>query len=201
MAAKAEKAGQARSARQGIVLASASPRRELLLSAAGIKFKIMPAEIDESPMEGENPGQRALRLGKAKAEAVLARVPSEIVIAADTIVELDGVIYGKPKNLTEAGATLKALSGKAHTVITGFSVRNGLKNTERSGLETTTVTFRHLSKFEIENYLAKGESLGKAGAYAIQLGAGFMTARIEGSYTNIMGLPLEEVLNSLSAVK
>jgi septum formation protein len=182
------------------VLASASPRRRELLEACGLCFEILPTEIDESPEPGETPENLVLRLATLKARSVAVIRPSLPILSADTVVVLNGDIFGKPENQAQARAMLERLSGKEHRVMTGYCVTGGPSGREKAGLVVSEIVFRNLTKAEIDRYLALDQSLDKAGAYAIQMGGGFMTDRLKGSYTNIVGLPLKEVLEALSEV-
>ncbi|MGA0332923.1 MAG: Maf family protein [Kiritimatiellia bacterium] len=179
-----------------LILASASPRRAELLQSAGIEFEVCPAEVDEGSGPGESPEDLVCRLSREKAEAVGARFPDAVVLAADTVVVFDEKIYGKPSSAGEAAAMLADLSGDMHEVMTGFTLlRPGRPPfTDRV---TTLVSFRELSEAEIRNYVASGEPMDKAGAYGIQGGAAGFVSRIEGSYSNVVGLPLAEVIQQL----
>lgn len=177
-----------------VVLASRSPRRRELLLAAGVHVEVCPPEVDEAPREGEQPAVLVLRLAIEKA-AIRRR---EVVVAADTAVVLDGEALGKPTDLEHAAAMLARLSGRQHEVLTGFCVRRG-----RERLATvvrTEVTFRTLSQAEIFGYVSTGEPLDKAGAYGIQGLGGALIDRVNGSYTNVIGLPLAEVLAAVREV-
>jgi septum formation protein len=179
-----------------LVLASASPRRKTLLEAAGLRFEIVESGINEIRREGESAIDFALRMAAEKALDVSARRPAALVLAADTVVECDGQILGKPADPAEARAMLQTLSGNTHTVVTAFAIA-----AERSIADSLSVisrvTFRLLSIDEIAEYVASGAPLDKAGAYGIQdAGAGFI-ARVEGSRDNVMGLPVREVLTAL----
>jgi septum formation protein len=170
------------------------------LAATGLPFVVRPAEVDESPRPGEGPEATVLRLTALKAGQVTAQMPHLPVVSADTVVALGDKIFGKPASLGEAKATLMALSGKVHRVITGYGVFWPAQGRERSGLAVTDIGFRRLIEPEIDWYLSLGQSLDKAGAYALQSEGGFLTDRIEGSYTNAIGLPLKETLEALSQV-
>lgn len=180
-----------------VVLASASPRRAELLESAGVRFDVVPGHIDETPLPGEEPVPHVLRLAREKAAEVAAREDGRLFIGADTIVLCDGEIMGKPRDDWDAARMLKKLSGRGHQVITGFAVldREGGRSINRA--VTTNVFFKPLTAEEIDAYVATGCPLDKAGAYAIQGGAAYMVERIEGSYTNVVGLPLCEVVASL----
>ena len=173
-----------------IILASQSPRRKELLERMGIRtFTVMDSGVDEHEEELLPPEELVCRLSERKAEAVAQRAPAgAVVIAADTVVSLDGAILGKPADKLEAFRMLSTLSGARHQVHTGVTVmRDGEKQIEH---ETTDVTFRELSEEEIEHYLATGEPMDKAGAYGIQGYGALLVERIEGDYYNVMGLPV-----------
>ena len=173
-----------------IILASQSPRRKELLERMGIRsFTVMDSGVDEHEEELLPPDELVCRLSERKAEAVAQRAPAgAVVIAADTVVSLDGAILGKPADKLEAFRMLSTLSGVRHQVYTGVTVmRDGEKQIEH---ETTDVTFRELSEEEIERYLATGEPMDKAGAYGIQGYGALLVERIEGDYYNVMGLPV-----------
>lgn len=171
-----------------IVLASASPRRRQLLEAAGVPVVVRPSNVDESVIPGVAPEDHAVGLAVAKAAAA----PGEVVLAADTVVHRDGRVFDKPTSREEARAHLLALSGAWHRVTTGVCVRRG--NRVAAIAVTTEVRFRALTADEIEVYLATGEADDKAGAYGIQGAGGALVAELRGSYTNVVGLPLEEAL-------
>ena len=171
-----------------LVLASASPRRQQLLTHAGYEFEVDPADVDESPLPHEEPGAYVERLARAKAEAVAARRGGAVVLGADTIVVLDDNLLGKPADADDARRTLRRLSGRMHAVITGVAlVHDGVTN---SGVATSTVWFRDLDDATIAAYVATGEPLDKAGSYAIQGGAAGFVEKVEGPFDNIVGLPL-----------
>lgn len=176
-----------------LILASASPRRADLLRWAGIEFEIRPAHIDETRRLAEDPVQHALRLATEKA---LALGGPRIVLGADTTVFLGEAIFEKPKNFAEAAAHLKALSAKTHQVVTAFCLARGGEILESQAV-ISRVTFRTLSPVMIDNYLATGEGLDKAGAYGLQGQGGFLVESIEGSLSSVVGLPLTEVLSLL----
>jgi septum formation protein len=182
-----------------IVLASASPRRQELLRNAGIPVSVQPADINETPLAGESPRDCAERLARQKALAVSQSRPQDYVLGADTIVVVDDAILGKPRDPDDAARMLRLLSGRMHAVITGVclvgkKVARSTGRTEDPGLrtasETTLVTMRVLSDDEIRDYVASGEPMDKAGAYAIQGIASRWIPRIEGDYSNVVGLPV-----------
>jgi len=193
-----------------IILASASPRRSELLRAAGILFTAQPADIDEAPLAGESPRECAERLAREKALAVFRNYPQQCVLGADTIVVVDDVILGKPRDADDAARMLRLLSGRTHAVITGVCVVNPVASGRagskgqgaeasniKSASETTVVTFCELSDLEIRSYIATGEPMDKAGAYAIQGIASRWIPRIEGDYSNVVGLPVALVYGML----
>lgn len=175
-----------------LVLASASPRRRELLRWLVAQYELDSAEIDESPRPGEAATALVARLARAKAEAVAARRQGAWILAADTIVEIDGVVLGKPTDEREAVAMLGRLSGREHRVLTGFTLL-APRGDHRSGTVESRVRFRRLDGPRIASYVATGEPLDKAGAYAIQGRGASMIAGVDGSFTNVIGLPLDEV--------
>lgn len=183
-----------------IVLASASPRRSELLASAGIAFVVRASGVDETEQAGETSKAYVLRIAMAKALAADdhidgSRVP---VLAADTTVALPGRILGKPDSVEIARETLRELSGKTHYVHTAVVVRMGAEL--RRLVVSTEIEFRALTSMDIERYVATGESMDRAGAYAIQGGAGGFVHRIRGSYSNVVGLPVVEALGLLREV-
>lgn len=170
-----------------LVLASRSPRRAELLRAAGIEFTVRSVEIDETPRKGELPRDYVRRLAEEKACAVTAD-ENEVVLAADTTVVVGAEILGKPVDDTDATRMLRALSGRKHQVITGVVLRRG--SHVASDVASTDVWMSALSDVEIADYVASGEPLDKAGAYAIQGLASRFIERIDGSYSNVVGLPV-----------
>lgn len=180
-----------------LVLASASPRRADLLKLAGLDFEVQAADVDETPLPGEDPDALVCRLSRSKAEAASALHPGSTILAADTVVVFDGDIFGKPESSVQAIEMLSHLSGDMHEVMTGFTIlRPGGEGVTE--LVVTAVSFRRLSAAEIHDYVVSGSPMDKAGAYGIQEGAAGFVSRIEGSYTNVVGLPLAEVLQSLA---
>ncbi|HYL64820.1 MAG TPA: Maf family protein [Candidatus Methylomirabilis sp.] len=182
-----------------LILASASPRRAEILRDAGFSFHVMSSAVDETPIPGESPSNMVQRLADAKAELVAARaVGPAIVIAADTVVTLDGRIFGKPRSSDDARHMVETLSGRTHSVITGVTLIR-LPDAERlSFVETTLVHFTKLADEDITRYLSCGEPHDKAGAYAIQGLGGRFIPRIEGCYFNVVGLPLARVTQALA---
>jgi septum formation protein len=178
-----------------LILASASPRRAELLSAAGIEFEVMPADVDESMDAEETPEGYVRRIAQAKAEVVADRMAGRRVLAADTVVLVDNTILGKPADPADARRMLRLLSGRGHMVLTGVCLINPHAASGRVQTSTvrTTVGFAGMTDPEIDWYVASGEPMDKAGAYAIQgLASRFVTA-IEGSYSNVVGLPIAVV--------
>ncbi|MDD2899503.1 MAG: Maf family nucleotide pyrophosphatase [Desulfuromonadaceae bacterium] len=187
-----------------IILASASPRRTELMTLAGILFSVVPADICEDVQPGELPADHVMRLSREKADAVAAKADGRFFIGADTIVVLDGAILGKPLDGEDATRMLRGLSGRNHEVITGFTVYDSVNGVHISRSVCTEVTFKKLEETEIAAYIATGCPMDKAGAYAIQGGAVHFVRSINGSYTNVIGLPmteLYEVLQTLQAVE
>jgi septum formation protein len=183
-----------------IILASASPRRVELLASAGIDFVVFAGNVSEDILPGEGPLDHVLRLARDKALEVAARIDGRFFIGADTIVLCDGEIMGKPKDVADAERMLRKLSGVSHAVITGYAVYDKAKDGLLCDTTTTRVYFKYLRDDEIRNYIASGCPFDKAGAYAIQGGAAHMVERIEGSYTNVVGLPLCEVIEALRRI-
>jgi septum formation protein len=179
-----------------LILASASPRRQELLLHAGIEFEVSPAEISEERYPGEAPLNYALRLAQEKASKVAARFPNDYVLGADTIVIVDDEVLGKPRDSQDAARMLTMLSGRGHQVTTAVSVVAPGRPTDTRSC-TTAVYFRKLDEDEIERYVASGEPLDKAGAYAIQGGAARWVVRLEGDYSNVVGLPVPLVAEML----
>ncbi len=182
-----------------LILASSSPRRRELLQQLGLEFEIYSPDIDESILAGEDVAAYVERLACAKADAVLRLFPDAIVIAADTSLGVDGQILGKPESKVHAFAIWSQLSGRKHDVFSGVCVRTQQKKS--SIVVRTQVEFQSLSLEDMESYWATGEPIGKAGAYAIQGIAARYIPRIEGSYSNVVGLPLYETVQLLQTVK
>ena len=177
-----------------LVLASASPRRRELLAQAGYSFEVHPADIPEDPLPNEDPIAYVTRLAREKAEAVFVELSSkssaspQVILAADTTVTIDNQILGKPSDPADAARMLRLLSGRTHQVITGVALITATSSQVAS--ETTAVTFISLSDKDIAAYVATGEPMDKAGAYAIQGRAARWIPRIEGDYFNVVGLPI-----------
>jgi septum formation protein len=191
-----------------LVLASASPRRRELLARVGIPLEVWPAEIDESALPGEDALAYVCRVAAAKVEAVALALPARWILAADTVVVVDGAILGKAADEEEARSMLRRLVGRVHLVTTAFSLRGpGAGGAPAAGgngascaidrTVTTEVWMRAAAAPEIEDYVRAGEWRGKAGAYAIQGMAAALVTDIRGSVTNVVGLPLAEVLAEL----
>ena len=170
-----------------LILASQSPRRKELLKLFHIPFVVHCADIDETMDAAKAPAQEVARVSRAKAEAI-PRQSEDVVIAADTIVVLEGTVLGKPSSQDHAKAMLTALSGRDHQVMTGLTVLRG--DTALVHTEITDIHFRALSQKEIDAYVATGEPMDKAGAYGIQGGAALFAERLHGDYYNVMGLPV-----------
>lgn len=180
-----------------VILASNSPRRKELLQQVGIPFVADPADVDESVRPGELPAVYAVRVALDKGRVAAKRAGKGIVLAADTIVLVDGSILGKPSGADEAVSILKRLSGREHEVITGVAIIEAASGKELARHETTRVRFRRLKEQEIKAYVATGEPLDKAGAYGIQGKGALLVERIDGCYFNVVGLPLSMVENML----
>jgi septum formation protein len=174
-----------------LILASASTRRAEVLRDAGIAFEVCAVAIDEAPRPGEAVEDMVARLAEEKARAAAPRIyEPALIIGADTAVELEGKILGKPRDAADAREMLSFLSGRTHRVLTGLYVHRVPEGTVRSAVENTRVTFAPLTQGEIAEYVAGGEPFDKAGGYAIQGRAGRYITRIEGCYFNVVGLPL-----------
>lgn len=178
-----------------LVLASASPRRIDLLKTMGLNFDILPSDIDETPSPQEDPQSHVLRLSLEKAQTIGDRHPDSWVLGADTIVVIDEEILGKPSDSKEAAQMLNRLSGRTHEVYTGFTLFHGRIPKIRSQAVHSRVVFRSIPEDEIAWYLSTPEPYDKAGAYAVQGMGAFFIKEIQGSYTNVMGLPLCEVVD------
>jgi len=176
-----------------VILASDSPRRSKLFSALGLPFKTQGAQVDETHRHGESPEALSERLAFEKAEYVARNDPESWVIGADTVVVGMGRILGKPRDEAQAAAMLELLSGRTHRVLTGVALVHSGRRVRKGFVECTRVSFRHLQWAEIEAYLRTGQPMDKAGAYGIQGQAGRFIPSIEGSYTNVVGLPMERL--------
>ena len=182
---------------QPLVLASQSPRRKELLETLGVPFSIVIPATDETLRSGESPEDYVVRVAREKAMEVAARVRGSIVLAADTVVTLNGEVLGKPADRADAIRMLGKLSGRQHRVYTAVCVLDQQNDQMREGLDCTTVWFSALTSEQIEDYVGRENVMDKAGAYAIQGFAGIYIPRIEGSYSNVMGLPLALVYRLL----
>jgi septum formation protein len=182
-----------------LILASESPRRKLLLEQEHIPFRSLPSNIDETTVKASPPGV-AMILAERKAVAALATLQRHWILGADTIVVSGDDILGKPLNAHEARSMLKLLSGREHEVITGYSILYPSGEIACTDHETTTVAIKPLSSKEIEAYIDSGEPYGKAGSYAIQGIGAFMVEKIQGSYSNVVGLPLCSLIKRMLAL-
>ena len=181
-----------------VILASASPRRRELLTLVGIAHRVRPADIDETVGANELPEPHAQRLANEKAAVIARDHPHELVIAADTIVVLDGEILGKPRSDDDAKSMLARLSGRTHTVVTAIAC--ALDGRSASAVETVQVTFRDLTPEEIDAYVETREPMDKAGAYAIQGYGATIVRRIDGDYFAVMGLSLVRLVELMKEV-
>lgn len=181
-----------------VILASQSPRRRDLLTLVGIAHEVRPADIDERVLPGEQPAAHAERLARTKAATLAARAHDAIVVAADTIVVVDGDILGKPADADDARLTLRRLAGRTHTVFTALAVAR--EGRMVSAVETVEVTFRPLGGEEIDAYVATGEPMDKAGSYGIQGYGATIVRRIDGDYFAVMGLSLVRLVALLAEV-
>ncbi len=182
-----------------LILASGSPRRKDLLGSTGIEFEIVPATAEEpTPDQGETPGGYALRMAAMKAQEIAARYPGIFILGCDTVVAVGEAILGKPRDEADARRMLALLSGRDHTVVTGCHLTGTDGETAWDAAVTTTVTMAPLTEAAIAAYVATQEPMDKAGAYAIQGMGGFMVAAINGSYSNVVGLPLAETVQALT---
>lgn len=184
-----------------LYLASKSPRRRKLLKQLNLSFKSFSVEMDEKVRSNEKPAQAVLRLSREKLELAKVKVKNGIIITADTIVVLDNMILGKPKNKKDAFRILRMLSGRTHIVYTGYSIFNSVSGKTISDYEKTEVTFRNLIDDEILEYIDGGSPMDKAGAYGIQddFGAVFIK-KINGCYYNVVGLPLAKLYHTLIGI-
>ncbi len=180
-----------------LILASASPRRAKLLADAGYQFEVHPADIDEQQITSPNPSELAQKLATAKAEAVAAQFPDDLVLAADTIVCLGEQVMGKPADAAQAKRMLELLSGTTQVIITGICLMRKNDDMQQSARAMSAVRMDNLSEEQIDKYIASGDWEGKAGGYGIQDQDPFVT-RIAGSHTNIVGMPMETVRRMLA---
>lgn len=181
-----------------LILASASPRRKELLGEIGLPFRIIVSDAEETVNPNDKPHDTAMSIAKQKASAVAASHPQDTVIGADTIVVLDDVILGKPKSTEDAARMLRMLSDKTHHVYTGVCICRGSEC--NCFFDKTAVTFRAMTDKEISDYIATGEPMDKAGAYGIQGLGGQFVCGIDGSLTNVIGLPVEKLKSVLSSL-
>jgi len=182
-----------------LVLASASPRRQELLRNAGIQFTVQAANVPEAPLPGEAPRAYAERLAREKALTVLRQRPGDVVLGADTVVVVDQTLLEKPADVADSARMLRLLSGRSHVVITGVCLAGA--GFVDLGSETTRVVMAPISEDEIRAYIATGEPMDKAGAYAIQGIASRWISRIEGDYSNVVGLPVALLWQMMSKHK
>ncbi|MEN6441153.1 MAG: nucleoside triphosphate pyrophosphatase [Syntrophobacter sp.] len=182
---------------QPLILASQSPRRKRLLESVGIEIQVVPSDMDEPELQGATPVETARRLACLKTGSVSSLFPGRWVLGADTVVVLNGQMFGKPSDPAHAREMLQTLRGSIHEVITGICLENGERAVHRIAAVTTRVRFKPLADEEIEAYLRTGEPMDKAGAYGIQGIGAFLVAAIDGSYTNVVGLPLCEAVEWL----
>ena len=184
-----------------LVLASSSERRRQLLEEAGYRFRVITPSVGEDRLHVQDPRVVAESLAYAKARGVADRLPRGVVVGADTVVSLDGRIVGKAHDRTEAREILDGLSGTTHEVITGLCVLNARRGERLIGAETTHILMRKLTPAELEDYVARGEGLDKAGAYAIQENGDRFIEKIDGSFTNVVGLPMPLLAEYLDVMR
>lgn len=173
-----------------LVLASQSPRRRELLAILGVSFTVIPSQVEETQLEGEIPREYVKRVAREKGVAVADRLTNAVVLSADTIVVVDEELLGKPSDVDDAIRILELLSGREHSVLTAVSVIDSNTDMRQEGIEKTRVWFRELDRKSIEDYIHRENVMDKAGAYAIQGYASIFIPKIEGNYSNIVGLPL-----------
>jgi septum formation protein len=176
------------------ILASASPRREELLRSVGLKFQIIPGHVNEDQLHGESPHAHVKRLSHDKAMVIANKYPKALVLGADTIVVIDNLILGKPKSKKQARQMLERLSGRKHTVFTGFTIVCAETGISKTKIVRSAVQFKKISPEEMDWYVNCDEPYDKAGGYAVQGKGAYFIKTIRGSYTNVIGLPLCEVL-------
>jgi septum formation protein len=182
------------------ILASASPRRKELLRSVGLKFKTIPAHVNEDYIAGESPRGHVQRLAQDKALAIAHKHPDAWVLGADTIVVIDGMILGKPKNKFQAQKMLERLSGREHKVFTGFTLAHAAAKASKTKVIQSAVQFKTIGPEEMKWYVSCDEPYDKAGGYAVQGKGAYFIKSIRGSYTNVIGLPLCEVLEELKSL-
>jgi septum formation protein len=184
-----------------LILASSSPRRDELMRAVGVPFRVVPSKVEEVPAPGEPPGRFVRRAARDKGEEVAERYPDSFVLAADTIVVVSGRILGKPKDAKDGVRMLTLLAGREHRVYTAVCLLRSRDGYRDEACEMTRVRFRDLTRREIAGYLRTGESRDKAGAYAAQGAGNLLIDRIVGSYTNVVGFPMTRVVEMLLKAK
>lgn len=182
-----------------LILASASPRRQELLRVLGIDFDVIPSDVGEEFLDGETPRDHVLRLAQEKSIAVSQSNPSAWVLGADTVVVINNEVLGKPETQDEERVMLAKLSGRSHKVLTGFSIVKGGKLLIHDVVESTVI-FKEIQEDEVEWYVSTKEPYDKAGGYAVQGMAAFFVKEIHGSYANVVGLPLTEVVAALKHI-
>lgn len=187
-------------ATSSLILASESPRRHVLLRTLGLKFKVVVSQVEEVPFTDGDPSRYALEMAEAKARAVSSIYPRNWVLAADTIVIIGCKVLGKPKSEEEAVAMLRRLSGRWHEVVSAFCLLHQEGGAECRRAVQSAVKIKRLSDAEIRSYVATGEPMDKAGAYAVQGLGAFMIEKIKGSYTNVVGLPLSELVEAMQSL-
>jgi septum formation protein len=183
-----------------LILASSSPRRKELLALLGLAFEVCPSDVDEQPTAGLSPLEQVEQFALAKAQAVAQVRPQAFVLGSDTVIELDGQLLGKPRDLDEARTMLARLAGRSHLVHTAVVLCHRVRGIESMEVGTTGVRMKADNGQIYERYLATGESLDKAGSYAIQGAGGALISRIDGDYTTVVGLPLQLVVGLLRSV-
>jgi septum formation protein len=186
---------------QTLVLASASPRRRQLLAAAGLASEVAVAGVDESPLAGESPAEHVRRLALAKARVVSTQYPSRFVLGADTVVVVDGEVFGKPTDTGDAYRMLRRLADRWHEVLTGVALVRCQPPCQHHWVCRTRVRFRPLPENTLREYCRRVNTLDKAGAYGIQEHGDMLVAEIDGLYTNVVGLPIEEVTAVLATLQ
>ena len=182
-----------------LVLASASPRRRQLLAEHGYDFTVAPADVEEIAPPHFTPREVVIWNARSKAHAIARERPDEIVLGVDTLVAFDGRIFGKPRDMGEAFAMVSELNGRSHEVFSGVCLARGVMREEHTFAEVTRVHFRQLTDAQLHAYLARIGPLDKAGAYAAQDDRGELIARVEGSFTNVIGLPMEALAEAMRA--
>ena len=180
-----------------LVLASASPRRRQLLAEHGYEFTVAPADVDEIASAHLTPREIVLWNARAKARAIARNAPAACVLGVDTLVAFEGRVFGKPRDMDEAFAMIGELNGRTHDVFSGVCITRAATGEEHSFAEKTRVHFRQLDDAQLRTYLARIGPLDKAGAYAAQDDRGEIIARVEGSFTNVIGLPMEALAEAL----